>query len=194
MGHRIKKGLFVLAFVIIHIQNGYSQEILLKSNLLYDVTTSVNAGVEFDLGKRWTLDVSANYNPWSFSDKKWKHWFLQPEARYWLSDRFSGHFVGLHLMGGEYNIGGIDLPLNILGDNFEKEYRYEGWFVGGGFAYGYSWRLSPRWNIEASLGIGYIGLDYDKYECPECGDWISDEFESYIGLTKASVSIIYILK
>lgn len=190
----IKKLLFIIVFTSVSIFNSSAQEVLVKSNLLYDATTSVNVGVEFGLKGSWTLDVSGNYNPWSFSDKKWKHWFLQPEARYWLSDKFTGHFVGTHLLGGEYNVGGIDFPMNILGDNFDKEYRYEGWFIGGGVVYGYSWKLSSRWNIEASVGVGYVGTDYDKYECVECGDWVSDGFEGYLGLTKASVSIVYILK
>ena len=35
---------------------------------------------------------------------------VQPELRYWLCDKFNGHFFGFHLMGGAYNTTGIDLP------------------------------------------------------------------------------------
>lgn len=77
-----------------------AQSVSVKTNLIYDVSTTVNLGAEFDLSPKWTLDVSANYNGWTFSEnKKWKHWLIQPEVRYWLCERFNGHFVGAHLLG-----------------------------------------------------------------------------------------------
>ena len=41
-----------------------AQKIALKSNLLYDATTTMNLGLEFGLARKWTLDVPVNYNPW----------------------------------------------------------------------------------------------------------------------------------
>ena len=96
-----------LCFVLWGIPSG-AQNVAIKTNLLYDLTTTVNAGVELGLSPRWTLDVSANYNAWTLSnDRKWKHWLVQPEARYWFCDPFAGHFLGFHLLGGQYNIGGL---------------------------------------------------------------------------------------
>lgn len=46
----------------------------LKTNVLYDATATVNAGVEFSVAPKWTMDISGNYNSWNFSDnRKWKH-------------------------------------------------------------------------------------------------------------------------
>ena len=60
-----------------------AQRLAVKSNLLYDITSTINLGVEYEVAPRWTLEMSVNYNPWSFSDnKKMKLWMLQPEARY----------------------------------------------------------------------------------------------------------------
>lgn len=96
---------FLLAFSCIEAR---CQKVALKSNLLYDATATVNAGVEIGLAPRWTFDISANYNGWTFShDRKWKHWLVQPEARYWFCDRFAGHFIAAHALGGQYNIGGL---------------------------------------------------------------------------------------
>ena len=59
-----------------------AQKVALKTNLLYDATATVNLGTEIGLAPQWSLDLSANYNGWTFSDnKKWKHWLAQPEAR-----------------------------------------------------------------------------------------------------------------
>lgn len=83
-----------------------AQDVAFKTNLLYDATATINAGIEFPVARQWTVDVSGNYNDWDMShDRKWKHWMVQPEARYWFCDRFIGHFVGFHLHGGKYNIG-----------------------------------------------------------------------------------------
>ena len=77
-----------------------AQNVVVKTNLLYDITTTANLGIEFSVAPKWTVDISGNLNAWTFSDnKKWKHWVLQPEARYWLCERFNGHFVGAHLVG-----------------------------------------------------------------------------------------------
>lgn len=70
-----------------------AQEGGVKSNLLYDVTGTLNFGMEFSLDYEWTLDVSANYNAWNFSPtRKMKHWLLQPELRWWGCEPFRGIF------------------------------------------------------------------------------------------------------
>ena len=40
-----------------------AQKVALKSNLLYDATTTMNLGLEFGLARKWTLDVPVSYNP-----------------------------------------------------------------------------------------------------------------------------------
>ena len=75
--------LYVFLFLGLFSMGAKCQEVALKSNLLYDVFATLNAGVEVGLADRWTLDVSANYNGWTLShDRKWKHWLLQPEAEH----------------------------------------------------------------------------------------------------------------
>ncbi|MCI1686407.1 MAG: DUF3575 domain-containing protein, partial [Prevotella sp.] len=70
-----------------------AQEVAVKTNILYDATATFSLGVETDLSRKWTLDVSGNYNPWTFShNRKWKHWLVQPEVRYWNCDKMRGSF------------------------------------------------------------------------------------------------------
>ena len=86
--------IFMIALLVALLSGTVSaQRLAVKSNLLYDITSTINLGVEYEVAPRWTLEMSVNYNPWSFSDnKKMKLWMLQPEARYWLCSGFSGHF------------------------------------------------------------------------------------------------------
>ena len=173
-----------------------AQDVAVKTNLLYDMTATMNLGAEVRMSPQWTLDVSANWNPWTFSDnKKWKQLSFQPEARYWFCEAFNGHFLGAHLLGGIYNMSNWDTDFTFLGTDFGKlkDHRYEGWMLGAGIAYGYQWILSKHWSIEAEIGIGYVYSRYDKYECPTCGDLLEDnQSHNYFGLTKAAINLIYV--
>ena len=95
-----------------------AQDVALKTNALYWATTTPNLGLEFALKPRYTLELAAAYNPWTFKDdKKMRFWLVQPEARYWFCEKFEGHFVGLHLHGAQF-YGGF------------KDKRYDGYLAG----------------------------------------------------------------
>ena len=190
--------LIILWLCLISLSHVKGQTVGVKTNLLYDATTTFNIGVETTLSPKWTLDLSGNYNPWTFSDnKKLKHILVQPEFRYWFCEAFSGHFLGFHAHSAIYNVAGIELPkIGIIGGagpDMEK-YRYQGWLAGGGISYGYQFYLGRRWNLEATIGVGYAYLDYDQYECGTCGEFVGSSTKNYFGLTKAGISLIYLIK
>ena len=61
-----------------------AQEIAVKTNGLYWLTTTLNAGVEFATSNKVTIELNAAYNPWTFKDdKKMRFWLAQPELKYW---------------------------------------------------------------------------------------------------------------
>ncbi len=191
---RFKALLFL--FLVLGSISAKGQDVAVKTNLLYDIAAfTANAGVEVGLAPRWTLDVSANYNGWTLSDnRRWKHWVVQPEARYWLCDRFAGHFFGLHAHGGQFNIGGLKNGISFLGSDFSKleNRRYQGWLAGAGIAYGYSWILGKHWNLEAEIGLGYIYTRFDTYPCADCGHKIAEDgSHHYVGPTKAAINLVY---
>ncbi len=173
-----------------------AQDVAIKTNLAYWATATPNIGFEVALAPKWTLDVSGGYNPWTFSDnRKWKHWLVQPEARYWLCEKMGGHFFGLHLLGGQYNVGNINANFKLFGTDFSqlKDSRYEGWFAGAGIGYGYAWMLGRHFNLEAEVGVGYVYTRYDRYECATCGSQIEkDKKHNYFGPTKAAINLVYV--
>lgn len=66
MMKRIKMALMIgLCFLAL---DASAQKVAVKTNLLYDATSTINLGVEFALTPKWTLDVAGNYNPWTFSN------------------------------------------------------------------------------------------------------------------------------
>lgn len=173
-----------------------AQDFAVKTNLLYDATATVNAGVEIGIAPRWSLDLSGNYNAWRLEeDSTWKHWMAQPELRFWMCDRFSGHFVAFHGVVGQYNIGGIKNSFSFLGTDFFNltDFRYQGWAAGGGVAYGYAWILSRYLNLEAEIGVGVIYTQYDKFNCVGCGKRVVEgQPHQYVGPTKAAISLVYV--
>ena len=111
-----------------------AQDMALKSNILYDATTTINLGYEVALNHKTTLDIWLNYNPWTLGSKwvglhekgtiqtgpsasqrdaKLKHFAIQPELRWWTCEKFNGHFFGVHLHGGMFNVGALKLPFDI---------------------------------------------------------------------------------
>lgn len=60
------KKLFLLLALVLGSLSLSAQKVAVKTNLLYDVTTTLNLGFEFRVVPKWTIDVSGNYNPFSF--------------------------------------------------------------------------------------------------------------------------------
>lgn len=191
-----------LLVIALTIALGASAQMALKSNVVYDATTTPNIGAELAISEKNTVNLVYGINPWTFhsskGDRKAKHWVVMPEYRWWMCSVFNGHFVGVHAMGGQFNASNASLFLPggfFGGDNLVKgvkNRRYEGGFVGVGATYGYQWILSRHWNLEAEVGVGYNYVWFDKYRCGECGGKIANGHTNYAGITKLGVSFLYI--
>lgn len=192
-----KRVLFTLLLAVAYTL-GYAQNVAVKTNVLYGAYTyTPNLSLEIGLGEHTTLDISGGYNFGNLNglienNKKMVHWLGQLEYRHWLCEKFSGHFFGAHALGTQYNISGHKLPL-IFGTD-SQNYRHEGYGYGGGISYGYHWLLNKRWSLEATIGVGYARLHYDKYECRKCAEKLATEKRNYLGPTRAGFSLIYIIK
>lgn len=194
MNFRAKVLLFA-AFLIVSssFNQIFAQQVAVKTNLLYDATTTPNIGAEIGIGRKHSLQLYYGLNPWKFNtdsgEKFFKHWMLAPEYRYWFCHRFQGSFIGIHGLGGEFDAANVKLPFGMY--KGLRDHRYEGWYIGGGISYGYQWVLSRHWNFEASAGLGVVYAKYQKFECGECGRKIKDGHTTYVGPTKAVMSLIY---
>lgn len=195
----IKRSSYLLTLLmLIFISNPASaQRVAVKTNVLYGgATLSPNLAVETVLTPKITLNLSGGVNFWDLGSngnfKKFNHYLISAESRYWLYQAMDGHFWGFHGFFGSYNAGGIDVPLYPLSKL--KDSRYEGYAVGAGFSYGYQWYLGAHWNLEATVGLGYAYLNYDRYECDRCGKSYGHGTKHYFGPTKLGVSFIYLFK
>ena len=89
-----------------------------KTNMLYDLALVPNIGVEFYLGKRWSVAADWMYAWWK-TDRR--HWYWRTyggdvEIRHWLGKKakekpLTGHHVGLYGGMGVFDVlrrGGVD--------------------------------------------------------------------------------------
>lgn len=192
----VMKRLFILFGLLVFVSFSSqmkAQTFAVKTDALKWATLSFNVEPEVKVGTRSTLALGLSWNPWTFSEnKKWKHLLVQPEYRYWLCQPFNGHFFGVHPLYMRFNAGNVDVPFGLADDL--KNSRVQGNLWGVGIGYGYHWMLGNRWSLEAEVGLGVIYADYDKYECPTCGDHLGSYTKTRFAPTKLSVSFIYFIK
>lgn len=162
----------------------------IKTNIPYWGTATFNLGAEFRLARHWSLDLEAGLNPFDGKNddgsygKSLRHLRVHPELRYWFCETSNRHFIGIHMPYLLYNVSDIDM--------FGLEgLRRQGWGAGAGISYGYSWLLSKHWNLEATLGAGYLYLESKKYPCANCGRSRGYEKKHYFGPTQAAINLIY---
>lgn len=87
----MKKQLFILLLLVSG--SALAQQVAVKTNLLYDVTTAPSLAAEWALASRWTLDVSGSACPWSFeNNRKWKFWMAQGRRAIGFANRSTGIF------------------------------------------------------------------------------------------------------
>lgn len=191
----VKKVVIAMTIMFAALPIAHAQHVGVKTNILYDALLSPTVGIEVGLAPKWSLDVSGTANFWTVNDRRWRQWMVQPEARYWFCQRSAGHFLGFHAIGGQYNFGNLNLGIdNFLGTDLRqlRDHRLQGWMVGAGVAYGYSWVLNASWNLEAEIGAGWIYTQYDRFMCEGCGAKDqSRQVHNYVGPTKAAINLIY---
>lgn len=73
--------------------------------------------------------------------------------------------------------------------------RYQGNLAGFGISYGYQWIISPQWNLEAGISLGYAHITinatdslkvqpYWKNQAATTGDLHKQEYQLYISSDK----------
>lgn len=192
----MRKTLVLLAFFIVAFASGNAQKVGIKTNLLTDAGATPNLGIEFGLKDHWTLELDGQVIAWTIKDHSWKHWLVSPEARWWYCEKFNGSFLGLHLLGGQFNVGNIHNHINFLGQKISElsDYRFQGWYAGAGLGYGYAWTVANHWNIEFEIGVGYAYMRYDRYHlnCNCDNDALKNKHHNYWGLTKLALNLEYL--
>lgn len=194
----MKKRLFFGILFCFFASTGFGQRVGLETNGLYWLTTTPNLGVEVLVSHKSTVGVLAGFNPFRFpspdggcggANPKFFHFLVVPEYKYWFCRPYERWYVGAYGDFGRFNVGGVRLA----GMHHLEENRYEGSLWGAGISAGYQWAFARRWGLEASLGLGYLNLDYSRYEAGACGGLVKEAGHHFWGPTRARLSVIYYL-
>lgn len=166
-----------------------------RTNMLYDTAAIPNIGVEFYLGKKWSIMGNWMYAWWD-SNRRHRYWRVYGgdlTLRKWFGSRkpLSGHHIGVYAQvltydfewGGKGYMGGK--PGGTIFDRAN-------W--GAGIEYGYSLPVARHFNIDFSLGVGYFGGKYTTY-IPRDGMyvWEANKKRNWFGPTKAEISLVWLI-
>ena len=170
----------------------------LRTNMLYDLLALPSIGAEFYVGRNISVGAEWTYGWWK-TDRKHRYWRAYGGnliVRRWFGRKaeekpLTGHHIGLYAgiftydfeFGGTGYMGGR--PGATLWDRSMKT---------AGIEYGYSLPIAKRLNIDFTIGLGYIGGKYVKYEPKGKGyAWNSTHRLTWFGPTKAEVSLVWLL-
>lgn len=169
-----------------------------KTNMLYDAALLPNIGAEFYVGKNWSVFGDWMYGWW---DKDRTHFYWRAYGgtvgvRRWFGRAadlkpLTGHHLGLFAgavtfdfeLGGRGYMGGV--PKGTIADRA---------LIITGVEYGYSLPVTPRLNIDFTIGVGYLGgkvIKYSPYE--NFYRWESTNRMNWVGPTKAEIALVWLI-
>lgn len=170
----------------------------LRTNLLFDALALPDIGAEFYVGKNLSVVANWMYGWWDNdrSHRYWRAYGGDLALRWWFGGKahekpLTGHHIGIYAgvvtydfeFGGKGYMGGI--PGGTLWDRCQQL---------AGVEYGYSLPVSRRINIDFSIGVGYLGGQYQKY-VPRDNHyvWQSTHRLKWFGPTKAEISLVWLI-
>lgn len=162
----------------------------LKTNALYDLLLIPSVGAEVWLGKMMSVNANWSYAWWSKNRRHnyWRYYGGDIAVRRWFGRKaaekpLTGHHIGLYaqIMTYDFELGG-------------KGYMGNKYNYGGGVEYGFSLPMARRFNIDFTVGVGYLGGKYYEYT-PIDGHyvWQATKRRKWFGPTKAEVSLVWLI-
>ena len=124
----------------------------LRANLLRWATLTPDLGLEWRICPSWGIAVNGSWTSWSWSDKDRRYalWEVAPEVRYYMGEK-KAWYLGAMFKAGQFNY-----KLSETGK--------QGDLMGGGITAGYQLQLSKALDLDFNLGLGYLNVDFEKYE------------------------------
>ena len=170
----------------------------IRTNMLYDALLVPNIGVEFYLGRNWSVVANWMYGWWK-TDRR--HWYWRAYGgdvalRKWFGRAarvkpLTGHHIGVYaqVFTFDFETGGRGYMGGKPGGTLWEKTNYA-----AGVEYGYSLPIARRLNIDFTIGVGYWGGTYYEY-VPEddCYVWQSTKQRRWVGPTKAEVSLVWLI-
>ncbi|WP_390454052.1 DUF3575 domain-containing protein [Chryseobacterium sp. Alg-005] len=156
----MKNKLLISLFALFLIGNLNAQEeksLYIKGNALFIPIGVFNAGLEYQLSSKYTLQGDVFISPWkSFAGNHAQIYMGHLEGRYYFKEAFKRWYVGIN--------GGIGL-FDLTKWNYQGAEKFQrGFSIMAGATVGYQFQWKERWNIDVYLGGGTSQGFYHGYE------------------------------
>lgn len=152
----------------------------LRANLLRWATLTPDLGLEWRICPSWGIAVNGSWTSWSWSDKDRRYalWEVAPEVRYYMGEK-KAWYLGAMFKAGQFNY------------KFSETGK-QGDLMGGGITAGYQLRLNKALDLDFNLGLGYLNVDFEKYEVID-GVRVrrGNETKDWYGPINAGVTLIW---
>lgn len=137
-----------------------NSKLYIKGNVLTLPVLVFNAGAEYQIAPRYTMQVDALVSPWkSVNGNHLQVYMGHIEARYYFKQVFSKWYMGLNIGFGLFDITKWSY---LNSKKFQRGFNY---MLGGVVGYQYQW--NERWNIDFFIGGGVSQGFYHGYEPSE---------------------------
>ena len=152
----------------------------LRANLLRWATLTPDLGLEWRICPSWGIAVNGSWTSWSWSDKDRRYalWEVAPEVRYYMGEK-KAWYLGAMFKAGQFNYK-------------ISETGKQGDLMGGGITAGYQLRLNKALDLDFNLGLGYLNVDFEKYEVID-GVRVrrGNETKNWYGPINAGVTLVW---
>lgn len=165
-----------------------------KGNALFLPIGIVNAGLEYQLSVKWTLQGDIFISPWkSFAGKYAQAYMIGFDGRYYFKEAFKHWYVAANISAARFKLQKYnywsnvpyqydeDAPVYNSADLYQDGFSF---FLGA--TVGYQFQVNDRWNLDLYLGGGTaqsyykgfhktLGVRYDTdptREYNQSGEWI----------------------
>lgn len=177
----MKNKISIAALTFFSILNLQAQELTpkkenalyVKANALFLPIGIFNAGLEYQLSPKYTLQGDVFISPWkSFAGHELQYYSASVEARYYFNEAFTGWHLGVNVgvssfVLQKWNYWGDDLFVNEKNEVFVESNLYQkGYSFLAGVTAGYQFRLSDQWKMDI---YGTVGTSQDIYKGYERG-------------------------
>jgi hypothetical protein len=182
--------ILVVVIIFSSALNVKAQRVAVSANLADIVNLGTLSGeISVATSRHISLNAGVRYNPWQYGSQE--KGFVQNRkreaslgVRYWPWNIFSSWWFGMRTQVREYNWGGF----------FGRKVTEEGIAVGAEAAFGYSYMIHSRLNVEFGAGVWSGHKWYTRYDCPRCGTIISEENSHgwFLFPGEVIISLVYI--
>ena len=152
----------------------------LRANLLRWATMTPDLGLEWRICPSCGIAVNGSWTSWTWSDKDRRYalWEVAPEIRYYMGEK-KAWYLGAMFKAGQFNYK-------------ISETGKQGDLMGGGITTGYQLRLNKALTLDFNLGLGYLNVDFEKYEVID-GVRVrrGNETKNWCGPINAGVTLVW---